>query len=353
MKLSEKELLDKAEDAIRACFASIPFIRINQILRESELKNIGPDLWIKLGVPYGEQDLLTEVKTSGEPRYVREAAGQILKYRYSAPPGSYGILVAPFISPRAAEICAEEKIGFIDLSGNCRISFGQIYIEKKGQPNSFAEKRELRSLYSPKAERVLRVLLTNPHGDWKLQQLAKEAKVSIGQASKVKNLLRDREWIDSGEGGFLLVKPIELLYEWAAAFDSKRNESYDFYSFKSASEIEAELAELCVERGIRYVLTEFSGAIRLAPTVRYKRVTAYIDAPPRDIAPLLGLKEVTSGANISLIRPYDQGVFYGDRLVDEIWIASPIQIYLDLLGIKGRGEEAAQAILDEVIRPTW
>lgn len=353
MKLSEKELLDKAEDAIRACFASIPFVRINQVLGESEAKNLGPDFWIKLGVPYGEQDLIAEVKNSGEPRYVREAAGQILKYRYSAPPGSYGILIAPFISPRAAEICAEEKIGFIDLSGNCHISFGQIYIEKKGQPNSFAEKRELRSLYSPKAERLLRVLLTNPHVEWKLQQLAKEAKVSIGQASKVKNLLRDREWIDSGKGGLQLVKPIEILYEWAATYDSKRNESHDFYSFKSASEIEAELAGLCAERGISYALTGFSGAIRLAPAVRYKRVTAYIDAPLEDITSLLGLKEVTSGSNVSLIKPYDQGVFYGDRQVNEIWIASPIQIYLDLIGIKGRGEEAAQAILDEVIWPKW
>ena len=41
------------------------------------------------------------------------------------------------------------------------------------------------------------------------------------------------------------------------------------------------------------------------------------------------------------------------RSVNEVWIASPIQIYLDLIDIKGRGEEAAQGILDEVIRPLW
>ena len=68
---------------------------------------------------------------------------------------------------------------------------------------------------------------------------------------------------------------------------------------------------------------------------------------------MLGLKEVTSGANVSLIKPYDEGVFYADRAINEVWIASPIQVYLDLFGIKGRGEEAAQAILDEVIRPLW
>jgi hypothetical protein len=36
-------------------------------------------------------------------------------------------------------------------------------------------------------------------------------------------------------------------------------------------------------------------------------------------------------------------------LVDEVRIASPIQI--DMVRIKGCGEEAARAILDEVIRP--
>jgi hypothetical protein len=30
-----------------------------------------------------------------------------------------------------------------------------------------------------------------------------------------------------------------------------------------------------------------------------------------------------------------------------------VQIYIDLLGMKGRGEEAANAILDEVIRRSW
>jgi len=47
------------------------------------------------------------------------------------------------------------------------------------------------------------------------------------------------------------------------------------------------------------------------------------------------------------------GVFYGSRVIDGIRVASPIQIYLDLFGFRGRGEEADNALLDQVIRPTW
>ena len=32
---------------------------------------------------------------------------------------------------------------------------------------------------------------------------------------------------------------------------------------------------------------------------------------------------------------------------------SPVQVYLSFLSFRGRGEEAAQAVLDEVIKPTW
>jgi len=353
VKLPEKELLDKAEDAIRTSLEGVPFIKINAVQKDAGLTRLKPDLWIKLAVPYGEQILIAEVKSSGEPRFVREAAAQLLKYRYSAPPGTYGILVAPFISPRAAEICSEEKIGYVDLSGNCRLSFGQIYIERKGEPNLFAKKRDLRSLYSPKAERVLRVLLVNPHGFWKLQKLAEEAEVSIGQVSKVKKILTDQEWIEPEPGRIQLIKPIELLSDWAANYDSKRNVVRDFYTLKKTSEFEADLAEVCGQRGIEYALTGFSAAARLAPAVRYQRAMAYVNLPQEDLASLLGLKEVTSGANVSLLRPYDEGVFYGGRAVDEARIASPVQVYLDLISIKGRGEEAAQVILDEVIRPLW
>ncbi|MCG6538107.1 MAG: type IV toxin-antitoxin system AbiEi family antitoxin, partial [Syntrophales bacterium LBB04] len=71
------------------------------------------------------------------------------------------------------------------------------------------------------------------------------------------------------------------------------------------------------------------------------------------IAKILSLKEVTSGANVTLFIPYDEGVMYGTRQIDGICIASPVQVYLDLVGLKGRGEEAAQAIMDEVIKRTW
>jgi hypothetical protein len=46
-------------------------------------------------------------------------------------------------------------------------------------------------------------------------------------------------------------------------------------------------------------------------------------------------------------------VFYGTRELEDAPIVSPVQLYLDLKQTKGRGEEAAAAILEEVIKPRW
>jgi len=39
--------------------------------------------------------------------------------------------------------------------------------------------------------------------------------------------------------------------------------------------------------------------------------------------------------------------------VDDFQIVHPIQHYLNFRNFKGRGEEAAETILEEVIKPSW
>ena len=50
---------------------------------------------------------------------------------------------------------------------------------------------------------------------------------------------------------------------------------------------------------------------------------------------------------------YDAGIFFATTEFDGVRTVCPIQAYLDLVTFKGRGEEAAAAILKEVIEPQW
>jgi hypothetical protein len=352
VKLRDQGIDEMAEKALSACLENIPFMKVAEVRSEKGEAENSPDRVFRLTTSEGEKVLIAEVKNSGQPRLARGAVSQLLRYR-NVYPGSYGVFMAPYISSASAEICRKEGVGYVDFAGNCFLSFDRVFISREGNPNPFTEKRIIRSLYYPKAARILRVLLSEPKKSWRIQELSKQASVSLGQASNVKRLLEDREWVKRQADGFRLVKPEELLKEWAAHYTFRKNEIREFYTLKNPVDIEADLAEVCGQKTVEYALTGFSAAARLAPAVRYQRVMAYVGAGLDEVAARLGLKEVTSGSNVTLMDPFDQAVFYGDRLIDGVRIVSPIQAYLDLKGFRGRGEEAANAIFEEVLRPSW
>ena len=74
------------------------------------------------------------------------------------------------------------------------------------------------------------------------------------------------------------------------------------------------------------------------------------------VVPITSIEEpepVSSGANVILLEPYDEGVFYGSQSRGGAAVVSPIQIYLDLKKFGELGQKAADAIFDFVIRNLW
>ncbi len=338
-----------AIQALQACLEDIPFLQLMNISISKDAQ--GPDFSIDVRVQNRALTILAEFKTSGQPRLARQAAYQI-KDSLANGLGKYGVFIAPYISSRAATVCKEVGIGYLDFVGNCFLSFETVFVQREGKPNSAVQRREQRSLYSPKAERILRVLLSWPQQNWKTEALAQAAQVSFGQVSNVKKLLADREWLTPNEDGIRLNNQGAVLDEWAAQYRFRRNQVVDYYSLAEVSEIEYQLAETCQRQQKLYALTAFSGAARLAPAVRYQRVVVYVDGDQDLIAGNLGWKRVTSGANISLLVPYDEGVFFDSREIDGMRLVSSVQIYLDLQNYHNRGEEAAKAIR-KVIEQLW
>jgi hypothetical protein len=86
--------------------------------------------------------------------------------------------------------------------------------------------------------------------------------------------------------------------------------------------------------------------------VRYQRAYAYVvpEALP-GVVKTLDLKEVTSGHNLILLEPYDEGVLDHREPIKEV--TTPVQTYVDLVSSKSRGEEAAEFLLNQVIKKAW
>jgi hypothetical protein len=297
--------------------------------------------------------LFFHIKSIGQPRYIRMAVNE-LKDILAGKAKSYGIVGAPYLSEESAKICKEGGVGFIDLGGNCFIQVNGIYIDIQGRPNPFPNTRPLKSFFTQKSSRVIRVLLCRAKKDWYVRDLAKEAKVSIGQASNIKQKLMAHEFVKVGENKtFRLLNPETLLEKWTQDYTFRQNKMTHYYSFDEIRDIENKLANYCESQHIQYGFTLTSGAALIAPSLRYNRVFAYFTGAVEDIARQLGWKEVASGPNISLLQPYDQGVLYGVQDVKGLKVVSDIQLYLDLINYKERGEEAAKFLLEHRLRQQW
>lgn len=296
--------------------------------------------------------LLAEVKRTGEPRHALNAFNQLDQYR-QAFPGAVQVFIAPYISPETAEACRVRNVSYLDFAGNCHIAFDGIYVHVEGRPNPAAHSRPLRSLYQPKAERVLRVLLTQPVRLWRLQALADEAGVSVGQVFKVKELLKEKEWLEETEQGLFLAKPGELLTAWAERYRFSKHQATQFHTLTELATFEREVSTICRSLGRSCAITGLAAAAQYTPYAIYQRTTVYVSGDLAIFQEPFNLVPVETGANVVLLTPYDDGVFYDARPQQGISLASPLQTYLDLQSAGGRGREVAEILLQKEIVSHW
>ena len=358
--MKEPEIIDKLQKSIKEIFDSTGTVKVTRTgfggtrLLNQEIK---PDLVVQTETKEKEKYLIVfEVKSAGQPRYARMAVNQlqsILANRENV----YGVLGAPFISEESKKICQASGIGYIDLAGNCLFRFNNVYINVEGKPNPYPSTRPLKSIFATKSTRALRVLFSSPKKDWFVKDLAREANISIGQASNLKKRLLEYEFIEEvgDERGFKfrLSNPEALLNRWAENYSYRENKTRNYYSLDDVKEIEKKLSDYCETKKIRYAFTLTSGASLVAPFLRYKRVFVYLSNSIEKVALALGWKEVPSGPNITILEPYDEGIFYGLQEINGMKVVSDVQLYLDLKGYKERGEEAAQFLLENRLRKQW
>ena len=347
---SELMLRERVVERLREALGRVPGLRIGEVEQEETVSGRASDALLRIQTPARRRRLVVEVKRDLQPRGIGVAAAE-LKRRLG--PGAVGVLAAPYLSERSRDLCQQLGVSCLDLAGNARIAFDQVFIDQTGRPNPEPRRRLQRSLFSPRSTRVLRVLLENPARRWYVRDLAAEARVSLAQTSNLKRLLTEQDFLGLESRQFWLAQPGQLLRDWAEAYDPEANTVQLFYSMLPLPEIERRLGQECERLGVRCGLALFSGAERVAPFARYNRAAAFIGGRTGEVATALALRPVDTGANVALLTPYDDGVFYGMRSIGGLQVVSDVQLYLDLKSSKGRGDEAAEFLLERSLRPRW
>lgn len=211
------------------------------------------------------------------------------------------------------------------------------------------------NLFSGLASDVIRVLLVNYPKEWTLRELAAEAGVSLGWASKVSNaLIRERlATRASAKANLMLMAPADLLRRWANYRNFTANTKFLEY-YAQMENISRLLDSFKSKKGPDCALTGLAGALKAAPNVRPTNVHIYVksEEDAKKWAETLGLMPIEENGNVKFAVAEDVGVFYGTWKIDGVRVVSDIQLYVDLLNYPARGEEAAQAVL-KVIEKKW
>lgn len=342
--------LDQAVHRFRHLLESIPLVTDIEITEESGRGEA--DATLLVTTPQGVQMIEVEVKSSGEPRYIRDASF-ILSDRAKLHVGSYGVVIAPYISPESRAILRNQGQGWFDLAGNSFLSFAGLHVEvEKTNSNPFTTKRKQKSAFSPKSGRILKVLLTE-RSPLKGNEIASRAHVSTAQVSKVREILLDRESASSDASGLRIVKPLALLEAWREEREPPAlvAQGYTLYHGRALdTHVQTMFMKAATTPFSTLLLAGHSVARRVAPYARVAGEFFYADRHGLDlIGEYLHLSPSEVGANVFVYEPEDDTMQLDSiALVPEpVRGTGLIQTYLDLSAMGDRDREAADHLLKE------
>jgi len=275
-----------------------------------------------------------------------------------------GVFAAPHISPRMAEVCESHGWSWFDLAGNCRISIPELlHLHHTGNPPVHTTPKPKANLGTREAGRVVRAVLTPSYAGklWtqRSMQTHCEPGISLGLVNKVVKHLQEESFVVPLKGGgFRLSDPVKLLFAWRDAYRFDQHERHGYFTLLQGSKLRAALEKLGLLSGGSAVYAAFSAADFQAPYVRQPKTWLYVSSRELDrLREVIEAKPVESGENIVVLVPADEGVFFQQEPApsgsNHLPCTNPVQTYVDLWHCGGRGEEAAEAVLEQCLKPHW
>jgi len=346
MQFSMNEAELRAAKLLENLLHEVPVLKLRQINVGSEGRDAGVDIIMRVDISGEPHFLVCEVKQNGQPRYVRDGIHRLQNYIAHFKKPATPVLVAPYFSAASRELCRDNAISYLDFEGNAHLAFKTVFIDRVTKEKPQSERREFKSLFTPKSSQVLRILLRDPKRIWRVTNLAEAAHVSLGHVSNVRTALLDREWAEVVPEGFRLMFPDELLDAWKSRYDPPVEHQVRFYTTLHGKAFDTSVREVfeSMPQTVQAALASFSAANWIAPYARTSTQFFYAENRGLDhIQSRMKLSSTAKGENVIITIPKDQGVFLDAyEPAPGVRCTSPIQTFLDLSKGGERGEEAAE-----------
>ena len=349
------EILRALPDVIVISEPELVLARATRPLRKYETQ-------ISLQVADKNVTLLVEVKKALYPRDVRQILWQLKESRHGWS-GNLKVnrvvqmIVAEWISPGGKELLRKERVGYFESGGSLFLSTHGVYLHVD-KPSHKSATKYIRSLFSGRRSQVLHTLLMH-HDDWfGVNTLSDLAKVSSATASQVLTELERFDWLESrGQGprkNRRLREPAAMLDTWVKQFTVRSPQAMRRYYVPSmqVDQLIQEIEKIFSANHGEYAITHEAAGQYYSPflsnfsQVRCRLLTGSATNQAID---KLGARAVDEGTNFAVIEANSPGELLFRERMNGVWLASPIQVYLDLIRSEGRTKELAEQLRRERI----
>jgi len=346
----EPELLESLSDS----FEAIPNAHMGEISWETGIGGrLRPDAILNAVVAGREIAFVAETRGDVFPRDAREIVWQLKRYLQELDNSNrryVPMILARSVSEGARDFLQEEQVAYHDLSGSLFVSVDETFVLIE-RPKPKRAKRRAMNVFKGTRAQVLHALFDRP-GEWVSgSEVAEYAGVSPATVSETFKDLERRDWLDvRGEGPAKrrrLIWPDVLLDAWRdsilASRASKRTRYYvprmkpeDMaHKIFSANYYDDYDLEFTGQFAAQFYTPYLSNVSDLTVRTFGKRTHDWLISN-------LGAREVSEGANLVVIDGKVNRNHHWKRDEDERLMASPLQVYLDLLEDHGRSKEMAE-----------
>jgi hypothetical protein len=257
------------------------------------------------------------------------------------------LIVAPWLSERTRAMLSQQRINYLDETGNALIKLSNpaVYIESRGSSrNPDPKPRGEVRFRGPKVGRLIRTLI-DVFPPYTLKELTAATELAPGYISRILDALNEEALIRRPPRG-----PVEkvdvpgLLRRWATTYDVFQPERIStFIALEGHAALMRSLV-LESQKGSQIAVTGSVAAARLAPVASPALLLAYTPEPEL-LAGRLGLLPADEGGDVGLLWPFDPVVWARTQWEKGLQYAAPPQVAIDCLTGNGRMPAEGEAVL--------
>lgn len=283
-------------------------------------------------------------------------AWQLVQQAQAAPAGNL-LVVASATTAEAREILGRHGVALVDGLGNAHVELPGLVLHTEGRRRGDGGRAQPQTRLAGKAGLAAQALLLDHERDWKVQDLAGEANVSVGLAHRVLARL-EREGLVAAEGAGprrvrRVVDPTALLDLWGEENTDRGVQRARAYRLaRDPRELAGAVSAGLDAAGIGHAVTGVAAAALVAPFVTAIPVSEiWVDSTASldDVVAASDAEAVDTGANLVFAQASGDEPLAFRRRVEGAWVVNPVRLFADLRRDPRRGREQAERLRQEVI----